>query len=90
MLTNSPLIFTLLISFGINMFFYAFAALFKTDKVTDLTYSLSFFLLSGILFFWLGIFSESRKNSGNPGNSFMVSQVGKLPVLSNTDNKKRL
>ncbi len=50
MLITYPFLFTLLLSFGINMFFYAFAALFKTDKVTDLTYSLSFFLITGILF----------------------------------------
>ncbi len=49
MLESNTIIFTLIISFAINLFFYAFAALFKTDKVTDLTYSLSFFLLSGIL-----------------------------------------
>lgn len=46
---NNPIIASLLVSFAVNMFFFAFAALFKTDKVTDISYSLSFFLLTLIL-----------------------------------------
>jgi steroid 5-alpha reductase family enzyme len=46
---NNPVIASLLVSFAVNMFFFAFAALFKTDKVTDISYSLSFFLLTLIL-----------------------------------------
>lgn len=47
---NQPVLASLLISFAINMVFFIFAATFKTDKVTDLTYSLSFFILAPALF----------------------------------------
>jgi steroid 5-alpha reductase family enzyme len=40
------LLSTLIASFAIQALFFAFAAGFKTDKVTDLSYSLSFVLLS--------------------------------------------
>jgi steroid 5-alpha reductase family enzyme len=40
---------TLMASFAIQALFFAFAASFKTDKVTDLSYSLSFALLAVIL-----------------------------------------
>jgi steroid 5-alpha reductase family enzyme len=40
---------TLIISFGIQALFFAFAASFRTDKVTDLSYSLSFAVISIIL-----------------------------------------
>jgi steroid 5-alpha reductase family enzyme len=40
---------TLIASFAIQALFFAFAASLKTDKVTDLSYSLSFALLSIIL-----------------------------------------
>jgi steroid 5-alpha reductase family enzyme len=40
---------TLVASFAIQGIFFAFAAWFKTDKVTDLSYSLSFALLSVVL-----------------------------------------
>jgi steroid 5-alpha reductase family enzyme len=46
---NHPLIVSLLFSVGLNLFFFFFAALFKTDKVTDISYSLSFFLLVPLL-----------------------------------------
>lgn len=39
----------LIVSFAIQALFFAFAAAFKTDKVTDLSYSLSFALLSILL-----------------------------------------
>jgi steroid 5-alpha reductase family enzyme len=42
---------TLIASFAIQAIFFAFAASFKTDKVTDLSYSLSFALLSILLVF---------------------------------------
>ena len=45
------LLFSLLISLGINFFFFAFASAFKTDKLTDFTYGLSFILLV-LFFFW--------------------------------------
>jgi steroid 5-alpha reductase family enzyme len=48
---NHPVIASLLISFLINAVFFLFAALFKTDKVTDISYSLSFLTLSLILYF---------------------------------------
>ncbi|MBN2651704.1 MAG: DUF1295 domain-containing protein [Spirochaetales bacterium] len=41
---------TLLISFAIQGFFFVFAFSFKTDKVTDLSYSLSFFILAILLY----------------------------------------
>jgi steroid 5-alpha reductase family enzyme len=43
---NNPYFLTLLISFGINIFFFIFAAAFKTDKLTDLSYGLSFVILT--------------------------------------------
>lgn len=51
---NSPILASFMFSLSINMFFFIFAALFKTDKVTDFTYSLSFFLLAPILLFSSG------------------------------------
>lgn len=41
-----PYLLTLLISFGINIFFFIFATTFKTDKLTDLSYGLSFIILA--------------------------------------------
>lgn len=46
---SNPIISSLIFSFAINMAFFAFAATFKTDKVTDLSYSLSFFILAPVL-----------------------------------------
>ena len=40
------------ISVGINAIFFAFAAALRTDKVTDLSYSLSFVVLTVVLFIW--------------------------------------
>jgi steroid 5-alpha reductase family enzyme len=40
------LILTLCLSLGINAVFFAFAALLRTDKVTDLSYSLSFIVVA--------------------------------------------
>lgn len=45
-MSTNPYLLTLLISFAINFGFFIFAALFKTDKVTDLSYGLSFILLT--------------------------------------------
>ena len=42
----NPILTTLIISFLIQIFFFIFAASFKTDKVTDLSYGLSFIALS--------------------------------------------
>jgi steroid 5-alpha reductase family enzyme len=42
---------TLIASFAIQALFFAFAASFKTDKLTDLSYSLSFAVLSILLVF---------------------------------------
>ncbi len=41
-----PIFFSLIFSFAVNCFFCVCAAAFKTDKVTDFSYSLSFFLLT--------------------------------------------
>ncbi len=49
LIQNNPVLASLILSFVINMFFFAFAAVFKTDKVTDFSYSLSFLLLTVIL-----------------------------------------
>ena len=43
---------TLIISFAIQALFFVFAATFKTDKLTDLSYSLSFAILSIVLVLW--------------------------------------
>lgn len=43
------LIQTLLISLGIQLSFFFFAASFKSDKVTDLSYGLTFIIMSWIL-----------------------------------------
>jgi steroid 5-alpha reductase family enzyme len=51
------ILFALAISVGINAVFFAFAALLRTDKVTDLSYSLSFVVLTIVLFFRGGNFS---------------------------------
>lgn len=48
-ITNQPLVASFLLSLGINLLFFIFAAAFKTDKVTDLTYSLSFFIITPLL-----------------------------------------
>ena len=46
---SHPIIASFIFSFAINTFFFIFAAAFRTDKVTDISYSLSFFLLTLIL-----------------------------------------
>jgi len=43
---SHPILFSLIFSFALNIFFFLFAAAFKTDKLTDISYSLSFFLLT--------------------------------------------
>lgn len=48
---NNPFILTLIISLAIQIFFFSFAAWFKTDKVTDLSYGLSFVILALFLLF---------------------------------------
>jgi len=42
---------SLVLSFIVNMTFFLFAAIFKTDKVTDFSYSLSFLILTWVLLF---------------------------------------
>ena len=42
---------SLLLSFAVQALFFAFAASFRTDKVTDLSYSLSFAVITAILVF---------------------------------------
>ena len=48
------LLATLAISLAIQAFFFAFAAGFRSDKVTDLSYSLSFIALAGFLLLRVG------------------------------------
>lgn len=48
------LVGTLIISFGIQVLFFIFAATFKTDVFTDLSYSLTFVLLSLVLLLGTG------------------------------------
>lgn len=48
---NNILVSTLLLSFAIQIFFFTFAAYFKTDKVTDLSYGLTFIILAIFSFF---------------------------------------
>ncbi|MFW5769767.1 MAG: DUF1295 domain-containing protein, partial [Spirochaetota bacterium] len=43
------ILFALIVSFGIQIVYFAFAAGFKTDKVTDLSYSFSFLVLAIVL-----------------------------------------
>ena len=45
------IVYTLIISFLIQTVFFAFAASFKTDKVTDLSYGLTFIIIASYLFF---------------------------------------
>jgi len=45
------LIASLIISFAIQIVFFILAATFKTDKVTDLSYGLTFILLAILLLF---------------------------------------
>lgn len=51
---SHPILFSLVFSFAVNTFFFMFAAAFKTDKLTDISYSLSFFLLTLFLLFTSG------------------------------------
>lgn len=44
-----PIMVSLVLSFIVNMTFFLFAAIFKTDKVTDFSYSLSFLILTWVL-----------------------------------------
>ena len=46
---TNPIVLSLLISLGIQTFFFIFAASFKTDKVTDLSYGLSFVAIAWVM-----------------------------------------
>ena len=48
-LSGQPVVTSLLFSIIVNMLFFSVAFTFKTDKVTDLSYSLSFVLLAPLL-----------------------------------------
>jgi steroid 5-alpha reductase family enzyme len=54
------LLIALGISVAINAVFFAFAAILRTDKVTDLSYSLSFVVLAVVLFLRSGQFSPAH------------------------------
>lgn len=47
---------TFLVSFGINLLFYVFAAGFKMDKLTDITYAMSFIALAILAFCLTGTY----------------------------------
>ena len=44
--STNPILFTLILSLTIQAIFFVFAALFKTDKLTDLSYGLTFIFLA--------------------------------------------
>ena len=44
--STNPILFTLILSLTIQAIFFIFAALFKTDKLTDLSYGLTFIFLA--------------------------------------------
>jgi len=46
---QQPVLASFLLSVAINLVFFAIAFTFKTDKVTDLSYSLSFFIMAPLL-----------------------------------------
>ena len=50
LILSNPIISSLIISFAINTLFFFFAYSLKTDKVTDLSYSLTFFILTSLFF----------------------------------------
>lgn len=50
-ITENIIISSLVISLLIQAFFFAFAYLFKTDKLTDLTYGLTFIILGAVALF---------------------------------------
>lgn len=54
LLNNQPVLASFIISVAINLIFFLIAFSFKTDKVTDLSYSLSFFILAPVLIFSSG------------------------------------
>lgn len=53
-LVEKPLLMSLFFSVVVNIFFFLIALIFRTDKVTDLSYSLSFVLLAPALLFSKG------------------------------------
>lgn len=53
-INSQPLPASLLFSLGINFAFFLVALIFKTDKVTDLSYSLTFAVLAPLLLFAAG------------------------------------
>ncbi len=53
----SVLLWSLLIIFGIQILFFIFASTFKTDKVTDLAYGITFVILSWILLIYYKMFT---------------------------------
>lgn len=59
-LQTHPIIGSLILSFAINMFFFIFAMTFRTDKVTDFTYSLSFVLITSLQLLINGAFAPGQ------------------------------
>jgi steroid 5-alpha reductase family enzyme len=64
-----PFVLSLVASLGINALFFAFAAIRKTDVVTDLSYSLSFAIVAGALI------------ATNPGSGIAALLPAALTIL---------
>jgi steroid 5-alpha reductase family enzyme len=56
----NTLLLVLLIIFGIQVLFFIFASAFKTDKVTDLAYGLTFVIIAWFLLIKNGMFDLTR------------------------------
>ncbi len=52
--SGQPVLGGLLLSLAVNLFFFLIAFSLRTDKVTDLSYSLSFFIMAPVLLFSSG------------------------------------
>jgi steroid 5-alpha reductase family enzyme len=86
---------TLIASFAIQALFFAFAASFKTDKVTDLSYSLSFALLSIFLVLWNGAFAPVQLVAAAAVvlwaarlGSYLLSRILKIGKDARFDDKR--
>jgi steroid 5-alpha reductase family enzyme len=86
---------TLIASFAIQAFFFAFAASFKTDKVTDLSYSLSFAILSVFLILSNKAFAPAQLIAGAAVilwaarlGSYLLSRILKIGKDARFDDKR--
>lgn len=69
MLSN-PLVLSLIISLAINLVVFVFAYKYQTDKLTDLTYSFTFLLITLVFLF----------SAGDAGHSYRLV-IAAMPVL---------